>query len=543
MLRLAVSVIALVAIGCAQGGTSPLGGDGGVDETPADGCIPTAERCNDLDDDCDDFVDNGFNDKGMACTVGVGACARDGVWVCDTDTELRCDAVAGTPTSEDCDGVDDDCDMMIDEDFNVGMPCDGNDNDVCADGVIVCTSLSTTACNDTLANDPERCDTFDNDCDGNTDEGFNLGAPCDGADTDWCDEGEIVCNGSGGTTCSDVSTNNIEVCNRLDDDCKNGVDDTFPIGMSCTEGIGQCLRSGERVCNSTGTGTECSATAGAPIPEICGNGADEDCTGADAPCPANDLATGAIDISNGGTFTVDLSAAHDDNWTAGTDCGNQGGRDVYYQFTLPSAQVVYYDTFGGNFDSVVRIYQGSCTANPALLKCSDNACSSTKSQGAVELAAGTYCLVVDQASSSVTAGSSSLVFRRSGRTGFALPSTSGSVNGTTVGATNQSTHNAACDATPSTKPDVGYYFMTCPGTKLVDANTCTGTAFDTILYIRSGTTTSPDVACDDDTGCSVGYLSRIDDAVVTGPNIHWVIVDGFESSMGSGPFTLTYAIQ
>ena len=68
------------------------------------------------------------------------------------------------------------------------MPCDGADNDVCADGVIVCTSPSTTTCNDTLANDPERCDTFDNDCDGNTDEGFNLGMACDGGDADQCAE-------------------------------------------------------------------------------------------------------------------------------------------------------------------------------------------------------------------------------------------------------------------------------------------------------------------------------------------------------------------
>src|SRR5688500_13845738 len=103
-------MLAVVAIGCAQASTPRLGEDGGVDAS--DGCTPTAELCNDADDDCDGFIDNGFNDKGMVCTVGVGGCTESGLYVCDTDTELRCDATPGTPTTEDCDGIDDDCDMQ-----------------------------------------------------------------------------------------------------------------------------------------------------------------------------------------------------------------------------------------------------------------------------------------------------------------------------------------------------------------------------------------------------------------------------------------------
>lgn len=545
MVRAALILLALVAAGCAKANTQ-VPEDGGFDAPPAE-CQPTGDEiCNDLDDDCDTFIDNGFNDKGQECTVGMGGCQATGVYVCDTDTELTCDATPGEPETEDCDGIDDDCDGHVDEDFDVGTPCDGNDNDVCADGVIVCTSPSTTACNDTLANDPERCDTFDNDCDGNFDEGFNLTMPCDGGnDLDQCIEGQIVCDNTGGATCSDVSTTNLETCNRADDNCNGQIDELWNVGAACSAGLGECLRDGQMECNGTGTDVVCSAMAAAPQPEVCGNTLDEDCTGADVACPVNDQAAGAIDISAGGMFMVDLSAARDNNWVAGTGCGDQGGRDVFYQFTLNAPEVVYYDTLGADFDSVVRIFSGACTALGTVVECSNDACATTRSQGAVNLAAGTYCLVVDQASSSVTAGMSSLVFKRGGRSGIELANTNGSVSGTTVGATNVTTHSPSCDGTLSTQPDVGYFFTTCTGNRTVNANTCTGTTFDTIVYLRSGSAAATDVACDDDTGCTVGYLSKIVNATVSGPNVHWLIVDGFGGgpNPGPGPYTLTYTIQ
>jgi hypothetical protein len=541
-------ILALLAVGCAKANTSAPE-DGGFD-APPDACVQTTEVCNDLDDDCDGVVDNGFSDKGMPCTVGTGACEATGAYVCDTDTTLKCDATEGTAGAEDCDGIDDDCDGKIDEDFDVGMPCDGADTDTCPDGVIACTSLTTAACNDTLAADPERCDTFDNDCDGNTDEGFDLGAPCDGTDSDACNEGVIVCNGTGGTICNDTSTSNVEVCNGADDDCRNGADDTFAINMPCTVGKGLCERNGQTICTPTGTDVMCSATAGMPAIETCGNDIDEDCTGADATCPGNDLPAGAIDISAGGTFTVDLSAAHDDNWTAGTDCGDQGGRDVFYQFTLAAPDIVYFDTFNADFDTVVRVFPGACTALGAVTACSNDTCATTKSQAALQLAAGTYCLVVDQASASVTAGASSLVFKKGGRAGLPLPSTSGSVTGTTTGGENRSV--ASCEAN-SNQPDVAYYFTTCPGTKTVNASLCnsTSTFTDTILSLRTGTANGVNVACSDDAPGCTAYRSKLPNtsestaanATVSGPNLHWLIVDGYGTgTSGNGSYTLTYSI-
>ena len=90
------------------------GNDGGLDGGPGDGPC-SAERCDGVDNDCDGQVDDGF-DVGAACTVGVGACAATGVQVCGADgTGLSCTAVAGTPSVETCNGLDDDCDGVVDD--------------------------------------------------------------------------------------------------------------------------------------------------------------------------------------------------------------------------------------------------------------------------------------------------------------------------------------------------------------------------------------------------------------------------------------------
>lgn len=542
VLRIVASVFVVGLVACANAGQPRLNGDAGVDGDIDAACAPLPETCNDKDDDCDTRTDETFTTKGSSCAVGTGACVAMGHFACNAaGTGVVCDASAGSPSAEMCDGIDNDCDGHVDEDFHVGMPCDGSDADLCADGVFACTGLTTAACNDGPGDSPEICDGNDNDCDGNIDEGFNLGAACDGADTDACNEGTIVCGG-GVAICSDMTGNNIELCNGLDDDCRNGVDDPFAVGMSCQVGLGQCLRSGSMVCNGAGTGVQCNATAGTPLPELCGNGSDEDCNGTDAVCPVNDLPSGAIDISAGGTFAVDLSAAHDDNWAtaAGQDCGNQGGRDVFYTFTLPATEVVYFDTFGANFDSVVRVFAGSCTAIGAVQRCEDDGCATTRSHGALELAAGSYCLVVDQFSSTTTAGSASLVFKRGGRGGVPFPALSGTITGTTTGKTDLSV--AGCEAN-SHQPDVGHFFASCPGSQLVSANTCAGTAFDAILSLRRGAATSADLSCSDDvSGCGNGLQPKIVNASVSGADLIWVILDGFGTT-GNGAYTLTYSIQ
>jgi hypothetical protein len=52
---------------------------------------------------------------GAPCSTGVGACARMGRVVCSGSSTM-CDAVAGAPATETCNGLDDNCDGTTDED-------------------------------------------------------------------------------------------------------------------------------------------------------------------------------------------------------------------------------------------------------------------------------------------------------------------------------------------------------------------------------------------------------------------------------------------
>jgi hypothetical protein len=73
----------------------------------------------------------------------------------------------------------------------------------------------------------EVCNGADDDCDGSTDEGFGIGAPCDGPDSDFCLDDAMTCDG-----CS-AGADALEVCNGVDDDCDGAVDSDCEVG-NCT---------------------------------------------------------------------------------------------------------------------------------------------------------------------------------------------------------------------------------------------------------------------------------------------------------------------
>jgi hypothetical protein len=77
-------------------------------------CSMRTEACNAADDDCDSSIDEGF-DLDSACSDGTGACERTGMTECTADgMDVQCDATAGMPGAELCNGTDDDCDGVPD---------------------------------------------------------------------------------------------------------------------------------------------------------------------------------------------------------------------------------------------------------------------------------------------------------------------------------------------------------------------------------------------------------------------------------------------
>jgi len=228
---------------------------------------------------------------GMACAVGVGGCAGAGTMVCLNNLAV-CNAVAGSPSPEICNGVDDDCDGSADEDFGLGASCSAGIGACMSSGEIACVADGTAACN-AIASPPvaEKCgNDIDDDCDGVVDNGFNLGEPCSVGVGLCVAMGKFVCAADGSAMCNAVpGTPADELCgNDIDEDCDGLLDNGSSLGESCSVGIGSCIAVGQFVCTADGTAT-CNAVPGIPADELCGNNVDEDCDGLlDNGCPIVD---------------------------------------------------------------------------------------------------------------------------------------------------------------------------------------------------------------------------------------------------------------
>jgi hypothetical protein len=178
--------------------------------------FPHAEVCNGKDDNC-----NGVNDDNLANlpTCGVGVCRSEGT--CDPNGSgvITCTPGSPDPNGEQCNGMDDDCDGLVDNlpsfDCLTGRP------GICAPGLITCTGLHfSPVCNQIGLATDEVCNNFDDNCDGLVDNFTPVCGVGVCERTGTCVAGALDCTpGQPGPT---------EFCDGLDNDCNGVVDDVNP---------------------------------------------------------------------------------------------------------------------------------------------------------------------------------------------------------------------------------------------------------------------------------------------------------------------------
>jgi hypothetical protein len=149
---------------------------------------PQPEVCDLQDNDCDGIVDDvpqiaeagtiatcnspacdpGYTDAGIQCfSADLGICGA-GRLACGAGGKVTCNSFIHIGAPEVCNGIDDDCNGIIDDGLDQLGACDADAAGACASGQLACIDGGNVCA--PSAPSTETCDGVDNDCNGIVDD-------------------------------------------------------------------------------------------------------------------------------------------------------------------------------------------------------------------------------------------------------------------------------------------------------------------------------------------------------------------------------------
>ncbi len=257
------------------------------------------------------------------------------------------------------------------------------------------------------------------------------------------------------------------------------------------------------------------------------------------PVPANDRCKNATAIALGATPSIDimattLGAQHDID----APCDDGAGADVFYQFDVSKRVLVYADTFGASWDTVLYLLTDDCTpisapTTPGDAVCNSGACGGSQARIVALLDAGRYRLGLSGRAGAAGAAKIHFEFALAG-SGSVTPLPSGSTvqSGSTVGSGDIQAISQLCLAAG---PESSYWWSSCPSDAggSLTASTCNGAAFETVLELQ--VPASAPYTCSLD-GCSLQSL--LSATIATGAGLRVLSVDG-QGGSDKGTYTMT----